>query len=669
MIKVIIRINKCMLMCLMILIFISVTLAQQEAQPITLTRGKLWFCSLPNGSVEHERERFINSVYDAYPGGYDQNNDITGGPDGRIFNVARIAGEEVGWEYRPSRTISDVYEIEPPILVKNYNLIDPILPEEYFYGVIGSYELDAEDRPHMAYELYGTVMVWSLPKYDDFVIIKCKLTNADTVTFEDYYYTRQLTIRGPGNPLGASYDIEYLWEDDVSEDIGFIYYDDTSWDPNTGEPTIYQYHPGNISGDRGDPGNIKVQGSTDKRLYSPHLYAFSFLKYDLTPNKYGEKKVWRSILSRSGSAPFADKFPGNESMQSWSVMVDVLSREQPKIDWRDAHETYQLGDLAGSLYERNPLYLYAIGPYDIAPGESIEWIEIWVAGQMDRNITILGDTTATLHFVEEGLVNLKENWFAAKELIENNFQVPGGIPPPTPADVPSAGNESELIVEAGAGTVDGKTVSGVYLTWGAVHQGYTDPLTGQADFAKYYIYQSDISYEGPWTVIDSLSKNEAEALVENGKVTFFKKVDVGVPYRYCVSSVDQEGNESAMTAYNVYPVTADIVPTNDMSSIYVVPNPFRQQSGFRDPGEKKRMAFINIPAKCTIRIYTLALELIKTIEHNGGGATTWGTSSGENYMLTDFAMNVMPGVYVYHVESRVAGHEGESTVGKFVIIK
>jgi len=38
-------------------------------------------------------------------------------------------------------------------------------------------------------------------------------------------------------------------------------------------------------------------------------------------------------------------------------------------------------------------------------------------------------------------------------------------------------------------------------------------------------------------------------------------------------------------------------------------------------------------------------------------------------MLTDFAQNVQPGIYIYHVESHVPGHEGETSVGKIAIIK
>jgi hypothetical protein len=47
---------------------------------------------------------------------------------------------------------------------------------------------------------------------------------------------------------------------------------------------------------------------------------------------------------------------------------------------------------------------------------------------------------------------------------------------------------------------------------------------------------------------------------------------------------------------------------------------------------------------CTIRIYTVAGDLVKTVRHNGFGATSWGSSSGNNYMLTDFGSNVSPGV-------------------------
>jgi hypothetical protein len=101
----------------------------------------------------------------------------------------------------------------------------------------------------------------------------------------------------------------------------------------------------------------------------------------------------------------------------------------------------------------------------------------------------------------------------------------------------------------------------------------------------------------------------------------------------------------------------------------VVPNPFRQVSGFADQSENKRLAFHNIPSSCTIRIYTVALDLVRTLEHNGAGLQSWGTQANQDYMLTDFGQNVMPGIYIFHIESHVLGHEGETSVGKFAIIR
>jgi len=153
-------------------------------------------------------------------------------------------------------------------------------------------------------------------------------------------------------------------------------------------------------------------------------------------------------------------------------------------------------------------------------------------------------------------------------------------------------------------------------------------------------------------------------------ITYFVKATPLIPYRYCVTSIDTSGNESAKTGYNYYSVSSEPDPSNNQNSIVVAPNPFRQVSGYNDQSENKRLVFINIPAKCTIRIYTVALDLVRTIEHNSdSGLQSWGTSKGQDYMLTDFAQNVAPGMYIFQCESHVSGHEGETSVGKFAIIR
>jgi len=656
---------------IMLLIFIGALfdgLFADDVTKATLTRGKMWICALPNGAFEREDGMGQNWL-NLYPGYFGSRNPCFGGwDDTRIFNVAQINGENVGWEWRNQRTNSEIFPIEQTELVNNYNLVNPGEPEQYMRGVMGSYKLDGQNKRHMSYSLEARMMVWSLPEYDDFILVKCKLTNTDDAAFEDFYYARLLQMNGPLTPLGTSYDVEYLWDSEVSEEIGFIFYDDTTWPP-TSDSTRYMYSPGDVTGDRGDPGNIRIANSTDKKLYSPYLTAATFLSRGLTPNKYNEKKVWRRIVSTSSAAPSEERYPGSEVMATFAGLQDFITTEQPKMSWRDAYRQYQPGNMAGSRYERSPRYVYAIGPYDIPPGGSIEWIELFIAGQMDRNITLLGGLEATSQFVAKGLEHLKENWTAASELVENDFRVVKDVPPPTPADAPRIGNENELLVEPAMSYVDNVPTSGVNITCKAVHLAYKDPLTGEPDFAGYNVYRSDISVEGPWILVKTISLAEVDPLVTNDKVTFFLQVPVGIPYRYCVTSYDRYGNESAMTGYNHHTVTAVILPSNRLSDVRVVPNPFRQQSGFRDLGEKKRIAFVNIPEKCTIRIYTMAMDLVRKIEHNGGGEATWGSTAGKDYMLTDFAMNVAPGVYIYHIESHVEGYKGENTVGKLVIIK
>ena len=102
----------------------------------------------------------------------------------------------------------------------------------------------------------------------------------------------------------------------------------------------------------------------------------------------------------------------------------------------------------------------------------------------------------------------------------------------------------------------------------------------------------------------------------------------------------------------------------------VVPNPFVQNSGL-DAADLKRLVFVNIPARCTIRIYTLAADHIVTIEHDDGwGLEPWGSSGSESsYMLTKHRNNVKPGLYIFHIESHVPGYEGQTSIGKFVIVK
>ncbi len=97
-----------------------------------------------------------------------------------------------------------------------------------------------------------------------------------------------------------------------------------------------------------------------------------------------------------------------------------------------------------------------------------------------------------------------------------------------------------------------------------------------------------------------------------------------------------------------------------LKDIRVVPNPyFAQYSGLVETSEGESiMEFQKIPENCTIRIYSLTGDLVKTIEHSdGSGIARWNLQSEENRLITS-------GVYLYHVESDF----GEF-LGRFAVIK
>ncbi len=122
-----------------------------------------------------------------------------------------------------------------------------------------------------------------------------------------------------------------------------------------------------------------------------------------------------------------------------------------------------------------------------------------------------------------------------------------------------------------------------------------------------------------------------------------------------------------------------------MDNIYVVPNPYIGRSTFdgrRDNDEKgdksRRLWFINLPMQCTIRIYTLAGDLVQELEHNGAyeadiitvsKAATQGISASGMHdwdLLSKHNQIIAPGVYLYSVQNKA---DNQIKVGKFVIIK
>lgn len=99
---------------------------------------------------------------------------------------------------------------------------------------------------------------------------------------------------------------------------------------------------------------------------------------------------------------------------------------------------------------------------------------------------------------------------------------------------------------------------------------------------------------------------------------------------------------------------------------YVVPNPYVASASFEPErfavsgrGDR-RIEFRGLPSRCTIRIFNVRGELVRTLEHDGSydGFVAWDLRTKDN-------LDVAPGLYIYHVDG---GDTGKS-IGKFAIIK
>jgi hypothetical protein len=500
--------------------------------------------------------------------------------------------------------------------------------------------------------------------------------------------------QGGGSARGFSDDTEYRWLDDLPIDLDpgegtFVFFDDTQITQATGVKTIYDIEPGATYGDKGDPGNIKILGSIDTQLYSPQVVAYAII--DCTPLNDGTKKAMYNIISaendnndwsfKGGGIPTQEFFRydtgadfgfHDEHMQ----YIGALGNEQIRRDWKDLNANPDPSKPTdGSHFERQPMFFITGGPWDLAPGDSAEVWTLLIGGDADRSITMKGGLSAVEMLPDASIENFRENWAAAMELYRaakaNGFtDWNAGLdafPPPSPGNAPEMSLGDELTVDTFSEVVDGSPSQGYVVRWVPVPADYTDPRTGVNDFKEYVVRKSVIGIEGPWDEVARVSRGSET--IEDGRVAFKVEAAPNIPTRWSVASVDNDGNESA-SVYSFFSVSAAPPAINeDMSQIYVIPNPYRQTSGLLDPGQYKNLTFVNIPAKCTIRIYTVAGDLVKTIRHEGFGATSWGSSSGNNYLLTEFGSNVAPGIYIYHVENEVEGFSGRTHVGKLAILK
>jgi hypothetical protein len=96
----------------------------------------------------------------------------------------------------------------------------------------------------------------------------------------------------------------------------------------------------------------------------------------------------------------------------------------------------------------------------------------------------------------------------------------------------------------------------------------------------------------------------------------------------------------------------------NVEAVKVVPNPYRGRERWDQAGER-RVQFHNLPARATVRIFTVAGDLVRELEKNDpqSGNLDWNLKNGEG-------RDVASGIYLFHVLS----DQGFERKGNFVVI-
>jgi hypothetical protein len=157
----------------------------------------------------------------------------------------------------------------------------------------------------------------------------------------------------------------------------------------------------------------------------------------------------------------------------------------------------------------------------------------------------------------------------------------------------------------------------------------------------------------------------------------------GFTYRYTITSYDRgygckshaqglvKFDNCTVSEGTPYPcpnslvsLATKVTPQNDLYKVYAVPNPYRSGSTqYSSPNyhnyPDNKMRFVNVPARCELRIYTPAGDLVwRTKNSSGTGNIEWDTRN-------EAGEEVSSGVYLYRLEA----DNGKAVYGRIVIIR
>ncbi len=503
---------------------------------------------------------------------------------------------------------------------RNENTVE--LKNQVLHSVCFQYTV----QPHVGFEgSYQNAAIWE-NNNDDWV---------------EYYGENYLDYLGTGSPLHPN--------GDITADSLRVF---TVWDGNNNKNTGED--------DTGDPDmnrGLFEQSAGMGTILSPQYLGLGILHADKSPGDESNdlsqpfSTVWRPGDVRFSSSDEAyDYFFTGEHMPSPQEMGFTEPNDPVNVA------------------RPNP-YL-CIGPYDMPFGSDIHFIMLAAVNGINYDqCNSIGLSWWTHLKGGEGITDEEKDQLVAtgrdsllkyySQATRRYFRnLENGR---SPFDAPEAPMPPDLTVASGE--------KSVILEWSDVSQ-IPDHDTGVIDFAGYRVYRAqgrnDTTFQKIWECGGSSGVPITTSYVDRG-------VQRGFAYFYYVTAYDdgtqnweQPGRSLESGKYwnmmlkdnPVHPFMSSKA-TSDLNNIKVVPNPYHDKSiKFNWPGEQNKLLFINLPLKCTIKIFTVTGDLVKTINHhNGTTEESWNQITQDNQLI-------FSGVYIYYIESDMG-----NKIGKFVVVR
>jgi hypothetical protein len=364
-----------------------------------------------------------------------------------------------------------------------------------------------------------------------------------------------------------------------------------------------------------------------------------------------------------------------------------LGRFQPQFLYDFAKHNFKRPN-DGKLYG---WYTSSYGPYTLAPGDSIRIIVAEIAGQMDLREVAKGDPNR--QFPDSSIAAIKRNAEAVRKAISwgigatvNGIQLAADVPEPPPAPTCRASNASI-----------GSDTAVIAIQWDKLAErtkitdrSGTNFFDGSSDVSGYRVYRGT-DERGIWDLLIDIPQSRFNDYWNANKNLYEyldKGLQFGFEFYYYVEAYNSKPKtwtsangtvvnnlpELKSADYNRTPLTSAKPGPVDINSkgfdVFVVPNPYVDNDFNFSFGatSNRKIEFRNLPEEARIRIYNVAGELVKTIQH---GADSYGNLAGSVAwdQKSDSGLLVAPGVYIFVVDSETPGSEGKRDTGKFMIIR